>query len=215
MGSRAASPQRMTLVLPNFIHGFPLQQYSEAVKGDKQMNPHSYSGVLREAFRLRWTFAMTVALALAGCATTAPRQSVSATPAPTAQPVDSERRNRQFQHAEALYLSGHLKEAASAFEQLSRDYPNDGRIWLKYGNTLTKLGNYDNAALAFQTAMTTDPGQGGAPLNLALVRLAQAQEALEVALGRLPSGSSEQLQAEALRRQIKALLGPQSGAPSH
>jgi TolA-binding protein len=41
-----------------------------------------------------------------------------------------EQRNRQFQKAEALYLSGHLKEAAAAFDDLAKKYASDPRIWL-------------------------------------------------------------------------------------
>lgn len=140
---------------------------------------------------------LTVTLALV----TAPR----ATSAPARDP---EERNRQYQHAEALYLSGHLKEAAAAFDDLSRVYPNDARIWLKYGNTLTKLGNLDNAATAFENAAAADPSQGNSSLNLALVRLEQAQAALDAARARLASNSNEHAQADNLKRQLDSLLGP-------
>jgi len=126
-----------------------------------------------------------------------------------------EQRNRQFQKAEALYLSGHLKEAAAAFDNLSKKYANDARIWLKYGNTLTKLGRYDEAASAFQSALNLDPSQGGAALNQALVLLAQAQAAVGEALTRLPAGTPEHAQAETLQRQLEALLGPPEQSSSH
>jgi tetratricopeptide (TPR) repeat protein len=119
-----------------------------------------------------------------------------------------EQRNRQFQKAEALYLSGHLEEAAAAFDDLSKKYANDARIWLKYGNTLTRLGRYDEAASAFQSALNLDPTEGGAALNQALVRLAQAQAAIGEAVTRLPVGSPEHARAETLQRQLEALLGP-------
>jgi len=155
--------------------------------------------------------------ALSGCAGTASRPgaaappSASATAAPAsagARAGDSAQGSRRFQHAEALYLGGHFREAEADFEQLSRSYPNDARVWLKYGNTLTRLGSYDNAAAAFQNAVSLDPAQGGASLNLALVRLAQAQGSLETARGRYGADSPERAQAEALERQIRALLGP-------
>lgn len=126
-----------------------------------------------------------------------------------------EQHNRQFQKAEALYLSGHLKEAAAAFDELAKKYANDARIWLKYGNTLTKLGRYDEAAAAFQSALNLDPTQGGAALNQALVRLAQAQAAVGEALTRLPASSPEHAQAETLQRQLEALLGPPEQSSSH
>ena len=126
----------------------------------------------------------------------------------------SEQRNRQFQKAEALYLSGRLKEAASSFDELSKKFPNDARVWLKYGNTLTKLGRYDEAASAFQSALNVDPSQGGAALNQALVRLMQAQASLDEALTRLPAESAERAQAQGLQQQLNALLGPQEKTPS-
>jgi tetratricopeptide (TPR) repeat protein len=136
-----------------------------------------------------------------------------AAPAPARDP---EERNRQYQHAEALYLGGHLKEAAAAFDELSRAYPNDARIWLKYGNTLTKLGNLDNAATAFENAAAADPSQGNSSLNLALVRLEQAQAALDTARTRLTANSEEHAQADNLKRQLDSLLGtPESGVPVH
>jgi predicted Zn-dependent protease len=153
----------------------------------------------------------------------APTRPVAAAPAapvapaqPQARPGDPERRNRQFQQAQALYLSGHMKEAASSFEELTRAYPGDAHIWLKYGNTLTRLGSYDSAASAFQTSLNLDPGQGGAAINLSLVRLAQAQAALDVALARVGADSPEHAQADGLQRQIKKLLGaPDPGPQGH
>jgi tetratricopeptide (TPR) repeat protein len=132
---------------------------------------------------------------------------------PGASSQDTEQRNRKFQKAEALYLSGRLKDAAAAFADLSSKYPNDARIWLKYGNTLTKLGNLDGAAEAFQNAVNLDASQGNAALNLSLVRLAQAQGALDLALARLAESSPEHAQAENLQRELTTLLGARQTAP--
>lgn len=134
------------------------------------------------------------------------RTASNASPSAAVQPSD-EAGNRQFQHAEALYLSGRLKDAASAFDALAKKYPNDPRVWLKYGNTLTKLGRYDEAASAFQSALNIDPTRGAPALNQALVRLAQAQASLTEALARLAPDSPEHAQAESLLRQITASLG--------
>jgi tetratricopeptide (TPR) repeat protein len=180
------------------------------------MNLYSQTRSTRSTCARRWMFAVVVALPLAGGALTASRPVVAAASVAAARTGDAVQRNRQYQHAEALYLSGHLKEASTAFEELSRAYPRDARVWLKYGNTLTKLGNYDDAAAAFQNAIELDPTQSGAALNLTLIRLAQAQGALDVALERLAVDSSGHTQAETLQRQIKVLLGaPNGSASSH
>jgi len=161
--------------------------------------------------------ALVAVLSLAACALAAPAHAAGAPqPAANARPADTAQHNRQFQKAEALYLSGRLQQAATAFAELTRSYPDDARIWFKYGNTLTKLTNYDEAAAAYEKAVSLDPTQGNAPLNLALVRLFQAEEALGVAQPRLAAESPERAQADALQRQIKTLLGgPQPAAASH
>jgi tetratricopeptide (TPR) repeat protein len=161
----------------------------------------------------RRVLTVAVCLCMAVCAQFALVTPGVAGPAPARDPDE---RNRQYQHAEALYLSGHLKEAAGAFDELARIYPNDARIWLKYGNTLTKLGNLDNAATAFENAAAADPSQGNSSLNLALVRLEQAQAALEAARARLAANSDEHAQADNLKHQLDTLLGtPVSGVPAH
>jgi tetratricopeptide (TPR) repeat protein len=186
-----------------------------------QMKPPRHAPMKRSARLAQCLIAVMACAAICACASTTRPAEVSAqranastaTPAAAAQPADVERRNRQFQQAEALYLSGRLKEAAAAFEDLTRAYPRDAHVWLKYGNTLAKQGNYDGAATAFQTALTIDAELGGAAINLAIVRLGQAQGALDIALARAASNSAEHLQAESLQRQIKALLAaPVSGA---
>jgi tetratricopeptide (TPR) repeat protein len=180
------------------------------------MNLHSHTRSARGVIASRWIVVVTACMTLMIFVGSATRPAAAAAAGPIAQPRDSDQRNRQYQHAEALYLSGRLKEAAAAFEELTHAYPNDAHVWLKYGNTLTKLGNYDNAAAAFQNALTLDPAQGNAALNLALVRLAQAQAALDTALARLPLDSTEHMQADALQRQLKTLLGaPDRGASPH
>lgn len=170
----------------------------------------------RRSAALHGVLVLILPAGFVACAGSAPRPDIPTVSAPLARPVDQEQRNRQFQHAEALYLSGRLREAAASFDELTRAYPGDERVWLKYGNTLTKQGSYDGAASAFETAARLDPAQGGALLNLALVRLAQAREALDAAVDRLSGGSSEHAQAEALQRQIASWLGaPERTAPTH
>jgi tetratricopeptide (TPR) repeat protein len=180
------------------------------------MNLQLNRGLNSGAVALRRTCAVAICLALGACAS-APAKPAGSAPTPvSAQSGDSEQRNRQFQRAEALYLSGRLKEAAAAFQDLTRSHPNDARIWLKYGNTLTKLGSYDEAATAYQTAAGLDASMGGAALNLALVRLQQTRDALDVALARLAPDSPEHAEAEGLKRQITTLLGPaKPGTSTH
>jgi TolA-binding protein len=154
---------------------------------------------------------------LAGCAGPAARPAAQTAAAPAAAAAgDSnlETRLRDLQQAEALYLSGRLKEAQAAFEALAHTYPRNAEVRFRLGNTLMRQGKYDEAAVALQDAMSLDPGNGRAALNLTLARLAQAQSAIAVARGRLAAGTPEQQQAEALDRRLKSLLSDSPGGES-
>jgi len=154
----------------------------------------------------RWTLASAACALLAACASSGERRPAGPEASPQVHDAEREPRLRALQQAEALYLSGRLKEAQAAFEQLTRTYPRNAEIWFRLGNTMMREGNYDAAGAALQNAMLFDPGQGRAAMNLALVRLAQAQNALETARMRLESSSPQREQAEELQRRIRTLL---------
>lgn len=177
------------------------------------VRPASVAGALGKMI------ALAACMGFVACASAPPKaggapQAPAASVAPQAPVSNPENLNRDFQHAQALYLSGHLKEASAAFEALTREFPRDANIWFRYGNTLTKLNDYEDAAAAYQNAIELDPTQGPAALNQALVRLAQAQGSLDVALARLPPGSPERAQADTLQTQIRTVVGgsPDRGA---
>jgi tetratricopeptide (TPR) repeat protein len=157
----------------------------------------------RQARRIVTPAAFAILAACAGMHASAPSTSDAAS---AAQDANREQRLRALQQAEALYLSGRLKEAQAAFEQLTQIYPRNAEIWFRLGNTLMKEGDYDYAALALQNAMSFDAGHGRAALNLALTRIAQAQSLLDTARTRLASSSPERQQADELQRRIRALL---------
>ena len=158
------------------------------------------------AVSLARVLALSACALLAACAGTPPRSgAVPEGGAPRTQ-ADHEQRLRALQQAEALYLSGRLKEAQSAFEGLTHTYPRNAEIWFRLGNTLMREANYDDAAGAFQSALAFDPEHGRAALNLSLVRLAQAQAAIDLARTRLQADSPQRRQADDLRRSLGALL---------
>ena len=159
------------------------------------------------ATTLLWGF--LTCMLVAACSSSAVRPSAEADAREATQDATREQRLRALQQAEALYLSGRLKEAQAAFEQLTRTYPRNAEIWFRLGNTLMKQDSYDDAAAALQNAVSLEPGHGRAALNLALARIAQAQAALDVARTRLQANSPEWQQADQLRHQMRALLGAQ------
>jgi cytochrome c-type biogenesis protein CcmH/NrfG len=167
-------------------------------------------GQVERATRARCNALRIIAAAafaiLAACASQHTRELSMPDQALAAREVNREEHLRALQQAEALYLSGRLKEAQAAFEQLTHTYPRNAEIWFRLGNTLMKEGDYDDAAIALQNAMSFDPGHGRAALNLALARIAQAQGSLEMARIRLASNSPERQQADELQRRIRTLL---------
>jgi tetratricopeptide (TPR) repeat protein len=189
---------------------------NSAWDGTDRMNENGTDVLAVKAFAaVASLWAAAGCIALAGCSSLATQPSAQSSAAVPPSEADREQRLRALQQAEALYLSGRLKEAQAAFEQLTRMYPRNSEIWFRYGNTLMKQGSYDDAAAALQNAVSLDPGQGKADLNLGLVRLAQAQAALASARTHLPQDSAERQQADGLLRRIQALLGGSGGeAPS-
>jgi tetratricopeptide (TPR) repeat protein len=174
-----------------------------------------YRDVVRTKGAVGPMLVLAVCAALGACTSAPMDPSAPADAASGAQPQDHEQRLRALQQAEALYLSGHLKEAQAAFEGLTRTYPRNAEVWFRLGNTLMREGNYDDAAVALQNALSIDPGHGRAALNLALARLAQAQAAIEVAHTRLEADSPQRQQADELQRRIRTLLAaPGEEAPS-
>jgi len=159
-------------------------------------------------------FLVVAVMQLPGCAAPAAKPGAEPARAAAAAPSDLEQRLRELQQAEALYLSGHFKEAQAAYEQLTGKYPNNADLWFRLGNTLMKQGRYDEAAGALQTSIGLDPGNGRAALNLALSRLVQAQSAADVARGRLAAGTPEQQQADAIDRRLRSILSDPAGGDS-
>jgi TolA-binding protein len=159
--------------------------------------------------------AAAVCVMLAGCAAPGPGASAPTAAATVAAPASADAnldaRLHDLKQAEALYLSGRLKEAQAAFEALTRTYPANAEMRFRLGNTLMRQGKYEEAAATLQDALVLDPANGRAALNLTLARLAQAQAAVAVARGRLAAGTAEQQQADAIERGLKSLLAGSSG----
>lgn len=82
--------------------------------------------------------------------------------------------------ADALFTAGNWKEAAPAYEALTKTDPNNGRVWYRLGYSLHSMGKYEGAARAFQRSVEI----GSNPLvmyNLACAyaRLGEKDKAFE------------------------------------
>lgn len=128
------------------------------------------------------SFILAMAL-LAGCATP---KAVDNTP----REVTGKENLAALHQAEAVYHDGDYQAAQRQFEQLAQRYPHNPYIWLRLGNACAKLLQYDDAAFAYQHALTEDKQYVQASYNLGLVRLAQSEQAFDLAKAAAPEGSA-------------------------
>lgn len=125
---------------------------------------------------------------LAGCATTPHTSSASPESIKGA--------------ADKAYTAGQWPEAARLYAQLARKFPQDATILIRLGNALGQEDRWELAAYAYQRALQADPLQGKAAYDLAVARLAQAQEAATWALRNATPGSPFQAQSQRLLQVI-------------
>lgn len=120
---------------------------------------------------------LALILALAACASMAPQ---NVTP-----------RDIATLHSEAAraYTAGRWDQAAALYAQLAEKVPQDGETLLRLGNSLAQLGRWDLAAQAYTQSLTQEPQNAKAAYDLAVARLAQAQEAARWAVQAAPEAS--------------------------
>lgn len=86
--------------------------------------------------------------------------------------------------ADSAYQNGNWNAAEQAYQRLTHLVPQDAYAFFKLGNTLAKQKRLDEAAAAYQAALVRDVNMAKAYNNLAMVRLLQAEFALEATLAK-------------------------------
>jgi tetratricopeptide (TPR) repeat protein len=76
---------------------------------------------------------------------------------------------------EQLQGAGRLKEAAAQFRDLIKDYPNDGRAYVKLGMALDQMGDYAEAEPVLRTAIHLAPDESQAHYFLSVALFHQAE----------------------------------------
>ncbi len=99
--------------------------------------------------------------------------------------------------ADSAYRSGDNEPAAELYRTLVESMPNESPYWYRLANTLVRVGNYNDAALAYQRTLVLDPKNARAWHNLGIVRLRQAQQSF--AQGVENSRAGDQVFDESLR----------------
>lgn len=109
------------------------------------------------------TLGLLLSASLWGCATSAPRQLTSTF--------------QRQQQAEQAYASGHLAQALTGYQALTRDVPNHADFWFRLGNVYVRMKQPDQAVEAYQRTLQIEPDHAKAWHNIGIIRLRQAEAA--------------------------------------
>lgn len=118
--------------------------------------------------------------------------------------------------AEDAYTRGDWLGAAGQFKRLTDVYPNNGQLWFGFGASSALSGNLQEAAAGFERALRIDAHDARAAYNLGLVRLSQADMALNQAIAGMDSAPAEvRGEIARLRTDLAPLFGraAQPGLP--
>tara|TARA_B110000467_G_C18199418_1_gene410895 strand:+ start:413 stop:850 length:438 start_codon:yes stop_codon:yes gene_type:complete len=99
---------------------------------------------------------------------------------------------KRVERANLAYDEVRLDRAEALFLEIVQDNPTYVDAWLKLGSIYTKRMKFKGAIRCFEEAIKIDQEDGRAWYNLALVRLAQATDALETATRIVPHDSKYQ-----------------------
>lgn len=77
--------------------------------------------------------------------------------------------------ADAAYNSENWAIASTAYRKVLEIIPNDAYAWFRMGNSLTQLGQYHKAVVAYETSLAADNGQFKAWFNLSTTHLLNAK----------------------------------------
>ena len=100
--------------------------------------------------------------------------------------------------ADTAYISEDWGQASGSYRKVIEKIPNDTYAWFRLGNSLTQLGQYAQAVVAYETSLASDNGQFKAWFNLSTAHLLNAKV---VTLNALKSiGLNDPSRAEVERR---------------
>ncbi|MFT5044841.1 MAG: tetratricopeptide (TPR) repeat protein [Porticoccaceae bacterium] len=77
--------------------------------------------------------------------------------------------------ADNAYDSEDWLQASNSYREVIAKIPNDAYAWFRMGNSLTQLGQYGQAVVAYETSLAADNGQFKAWFNLSTTHLLNAK----------------------------------------
>ena len=148
-------------------------------------------------------------LALAGCASSPFRKQSDAVSEVSPQALIALQES-----AAVAYAQGNAPAATGLYTQLVQSAPNDVLAWHRLGNLELLDGHYAQALIAYEHVLQLGGGNAGVWHNVAVIRLREAQAALNQVQAQAPDSADAQLRANSARAaqalpRVLALLSPQ------
>jgi cytochrome c-type biogenesis protein CcmH/NrfG len=106
-------------------------------------------------------------------------------------------------NADKAYAAGNWKVAEQAYRDVIATKPADFYAYFRLGNTLVKQNRLDEAASAYRDALLHDASKTEIYNNLAVVRLTQAENALNASLKTLPDKDGNAAQIRYMLWELK------------
>ncbi|WP_130466486.1 hypothetical protein [Corticibacter populi] len=116
-----------------------------------------------------------------------------------AQRIQSAQAMEALKQAEQAYADGEWEKAASAFKGLIQTHPRNAQVWFGYATATAFGGDLAEAAMAFEQVLAINPQDVRSAYNLTLIRLSQAELALQMAR------AQESAAPERLKRELQEL----------
>ncbi len=148
-------------------------------------------------------------LALAGCASSPFRKQPDAVSGISPQALIALQES-----AAVAYAQGNAPAATGLYTQLVQGAPNDVQAWHRLGNLELLDERYAQALIAYEHVLQLGGGNAGVWHNVAVIRLREAQAALNQVQAQAPDSADAQLRANSARAaqalpRVLALLSPQ------
>ena len=148
-------------------------------------------------------------LALAGCASSPFRKQPDAVSGISPQALIALQES-----AAVAYAQGNAPAATGLYTQLVQGAPNDVQAWHRLGNLELLEERYAQALIAYEHVLQLGGGNAGVWHNVAVIRLREAQVALNQVQAQAPDSADAQLRANSARAaqalpRVLALLSPQ------
>ena len=150
-------------------------------------------------------------LALAGCASSPFRKHSS-----DVSNISPQALVALQESAAVAYAQGNAPAAIGLYTQLVQGAPNDVRAWDRLGNLELLAGHYSQALIAYEHDLKLGGGNAGVWHNVAVIRLREAQAALNQVQAQTPDSADAELRANSARaaRALPHILALLSAPPA-